>query len=255
MADDDKLMEQEEYQFAEEETEASSNPFGTTATAEPEESMGAIVRNGIFGLIVLTGIFFGFYQLYGLFFKSSKAPEQPAATFVAQPTVEKPMVEAPVQPVVQQSALGNSQWQMLEERLQKLADQAEANQNMMSTMQQRLSAMQLALSSVTNKLGEANQALQDLQEKMKPKPIPESIKKMIRKSPKRRRARTVPRTMYFIQAMIPGRAWLKGKNGSTITVGKGSRLPGYGRVQRIDPKAGTVVMSSGVVIRYSAADS
>lgn len=55
---------------------------------------------------------------------------------------------------------------------------------------------------------------------------------------------------YFVQAVIPGRAWLRGADGSAITITKGDKIPGYGRVVAIDPYSGTVAMSSGIKLRY-----
>jgi intracellular multiplication protein IcmG len=50
---------------------------------------------------------------------------------------------------------------------------------------------------------------------------------------------------YFVDAVIPGRAWLKGIDGSTITVAVGNKLPGYGTVLSINPYSGVVKTSAG----------
>ena len=73
----------------------------------------------------------------------------------------------------------------------------------------------------------------------------------------RPKIRRIPmRTMqYFIQALIPGRAWLVGENGATVTVNVGSRLPGYGIIRVIDTNLGRVATSSGKIIIYSQRDS
>jgi len=55
---------------------------------------------------------------------------------------------------------------------------------------------------------------------------------------------------YFVQAVIPGRAWLRGADGSAITITKGDKIPGYGQVVAIDPYSGVVAMSSGMKLRY-----
>ncbi|MGQ3888118.1 type IVB secretion system protein IcmG/DotF [Legionella sp. CNM-1927-20] len=65
----------------------------------------------------------------------------------------------------------------------------------------------------------------------------------------------VPRRMYYIQAVIPGRAWLIASNGSTLTVREGTNIPGYGVVKLIDPNQGRVLTSSGRIIRFSQQDS
>ncbi|MES2212200.1 MAG: hypothetical protein V4490_03575 [Pseudomonadota bacterium] len=54
---------------------------------------------------------------------------------------------------------------------------------------------------------------------------------------------------YRMHAIIPGRAWLKRKDGSILTVIEGDMLDPYGKVLAIDPSAGAIVTSSGVTIR------
>lgn len=45
------------------------------------------------------------------------------------------------------------------------------------------------------------------------------------------------KTNYAVQAIIPGRAWLRTENGETVTVAEGDMLKGLGRVTKIDPHA------------------
>ena len=61
-----------------------------------------------------------------------------------------------------------------------------------------------------------------------------------------------PKMSYTVQAIIPGRAWLKSDSGETVTVAEGDVLKGYGRVTRIDPYDGIVnIDMSGRVITLS----
>jgi hypothetical protein len=53
------------------------------------------------------------------------------------------------------------------------------------------------------------------------------------------------RTSYSVQAIIPGRAWLKSDSGETVTVAEGDSVRGLGRVTRIDPYDGVVEISTG----------
>jgi len=50
---------------------------------------------------------------------------------------------------------------------------------------------------------------------------------------------------FAVQAIIPGRAWLKSDNGDTLTVAEGDTLKGYGRITKIDPYDGTVLIDTG----------
>ncbi len=64
-----------------------------------------------------------------------------------------------------------------------------------------------------------------------------------------------PSLKYYIQAVIPGRAWLIATNGATLTVREGTMIAGMGLVTLIDPRQGRVVTSSGHAIRFSQEDS
>ncbi|VVC76682.1 hypothetical protein AQUSIP_20060 [Aquicella siphonis] len=50
---------------------------------------------------------------------------------------------------------------------------------------------------------------------------------------------------YNVQAIIPGRAWLKSDNGETLTVAEGDMIKDVGRVTKIDPYDGIVEINTG----------
>lgn len=54
-----------------------------------------------------------------------------------------------------------------------------------------------------------------------------------------------PKNLYTVQAIIPGRAWLKSESGDTVTVAEGDMLKGYGRIIKIDPYDGIVDIDVG----------
>ncbi len=61
--------------------------------------------------------------------------------------------------------------------------------------------------------------------------------------------RTQRKAEFTIHAIIPGRAWLRAPDGSTLTVTQGDTIPGYGKAMVIDAPSVSVVTSSGVVLR------
>jgi len=63
-------------------------------------------------------------------------------------------------------------------------------------------------------------------------------------------SRTHQSNVYYIQAIIPGRAWLKNEDGQTITVTYGDAIAGLGKVNKIDAENGVVITSSGAKIMY-----
>lgn len=56
---------------------------------------------------------------------------------------------------------------------------------------------------------------------------------------------STPKLPYNVQAIIPGRAWLRSDNGETITVAEGDVLKNIGRVTKIDPYDGIVEINTG----------
>jgi len=54
---------------------------------------------------------------------------------------------------------------------------------------------------------------------------------------------------FIIEAVIPGRAWLRTSDGMTITVTEGDTLGNLGKVVMIDAQNSSVVTASGVVLR------
>jgi hypothetical protein len=55
----------------------------------------------------------------------------------------------------------------------------------------------------------------------------------------------IPKVTYTVQAIIPGRAWLKADSGDTVTVAEGDTLRDYGRITKIDPYDGVVEIDTG----------
>lgn len=53
------------------------------------------------------------------------------------------------------------------------------------------------------------------------------------------------KSAYTVQAVIPGRAWLRSENGEAITVAEGDTIKDLGRVTKIDPYDGVVEVNTG----------
>jgi hypothetical protein len=54
-----------------------------------------------------------------------------------------------------------------------------------------------------------------------------------------------PRVAFNVQAIIPGRAWLRSDGGETVTVAEGDVVKELGRVTKIDPYDGVVEINTG----------
>lgn len=117
--------------------------------------------------------------------------------------------------------------------------------NNVNALSAQIAKLNQVISDLSNQVAKQSEEINVLMERTKPK----LIKRIIHVQP------PAPQINYYINAVIPGRAWLIGTNGSTLTVREGSKIEGYGVVKLIDSLQGRVLTSSGRVIRFSQDDS
>ena len=130
------------------------------------------------------------------------------------------------------------------------------------TMHQQIREVTQTVSTMTASLDEIKQSMEQISEKMEQQSQQmvrlQSIQRTRRLASTQKAKRVTPKveqTRYFIQAIIPGRAWLMSTKGTMLTVSRGSAIPGYGDVRLINPKLGRIFTSSGRIIQFSQADS
>jgi len=127
----------------------------------------------------------------------------------------------------------------LTEMIDKLKDQNQKSLDEMKQMQESMTK----LAEETQRLHKAMYVLVSSAKKQKA-----AAKRKV--TPTRRSITTVKRSNYYVDAIIPGRAWLKDENGKTITVSIGDQISGYGKVTTIDPVNGVVTTSNGTRFEY-----
>jgi intracellular multiplication protein IcmG len=228
----------DEFHF--DETPESEEVYTTTEEERPAYSAKPKVnRRKIIIIIGLLIAAFVLYKLVQAYLEARKSAPKPPTT-VEQTTV--PQV-APVQlPPVTGTELSSLQARTAQNSadINTLATQLTNLANTVTTLQNSLTAISSQLETINATLQQQQEQLTTMQ--YKPKPV---IKKV-----KQYKTIVIPRPIYYVQAMIPGRAWLLLPDGTTMTVSVGSKLPGYGTVQTIDPVRGVVITSSGAIIRY-----
>ncbi|TAL58982.1 MAG: type IV secretion protein IcmG [Legionella sp.] len=172
---------------------------------------------------------------------------QPIQTVTPKPVVmePQPQVVTQVDPDLKQkvSAIEISQ-QGVKSQVSSLSDNVNTVNNNISSLNTQVTKMNQLIEDLTAQLAKQSDEINQLRVRAKPKAV--------YRGPRRAHVAAV---MYYVQAVIPGRAWLIGTNGSTLTVREGTRIPGYGVVKLIDSIQGQVLTSSGRVIRYSQEDS
>lgn len=265
----------DEYQFAD--LDVADPTFGDmggepgtpseAAEAASEKPPQKDIRRNALIVVVVVVLAMILYKFLGSFFhKDEAAIEDSKATAPTQvqafvpPPATPVVVSAPVTPVPDVSPPAPSP--DLSDVNQKLSN-LEANQQGLradvNALTSQLSTVANNINSVDTKVSALNQTLAQLATRMeqqseeltrffaqqaKPRPVPVVKRRVV-----------TPQRQYYIQAIIPGRAWLIAQNGSTLTVREGTIVPGYGTVRLIDPNQGRVMMSSGQVIRFSQQDS
>lgn len=265
MADEDIKSEQteqpeEEYQFTDQ--SIKSDVF---AAAKPKKTprFGKLNKRNILIIVGVLVIVIAVYKLIEIFLEPSTATKKTTTTVTK--TVQQPQQTTQLQQQTEKIPSFQQQSSQLNEevknRLQTLQTSTEQSTSKIGTVNQQLSQLsnsvanvQSTLQAISNQLQSINSTLQQQQAEiavLKAQKRPVYKPRVVRKRYRAPR-RVIKRTVYYIQAMLPGRAWLILPNGSTITVTVGSRLPGYGRVRSIDPIRGIVKTSSGAIIRYKS---
>lgn len=220
--------------------QSSSSPRGG---ANPNQKP-PVRRNALIAVVVLVVSVTAYHY-------ATKPSLRPAT---AMKTVPKPKVSVPA-PVVQTSTATEHTHQ----QLSSLEDSQQNLQTEVSNVSDHVSQMDERITLLMMKMEEMNQMMAQLKIKMDDQSAVIERLITVRTAPKpikRIKHTTVgmSEVMYYVEAVIPGRAWLMGSNGTTLTVSVGSKVPGYGRVRFIDVRQGRVLMSTGKVIQFSVED-
>jgi hypothetical protein len=177
-------------------------------------------------------------------------PETPGS--IAQATmpattngVPNPSLPAPAEnyynpshPTPGAAELAQENAKLAAEYSQKLAA-AEA-QN--AALQNKVDDLTMRLASMETTLAHLGRSIQDL----KPSNNNGNRESAVMAAPMdQASASNEPKTTYTVQAIIPGRAWLKSDGGETVTVAEGDILKNYGRIIKIDPYDGVVQIDTG----------
>ncbi|CEG58038.1 Component of the Dot/Icm secretion system [Legionella fallonii LLAP-10] len=141
------------------------------------------------------------------------------------------------------SAIEQAQ-QTVRAEVSSVGEQVGTVNNNINNLNTQIANLNQVIGNLTNQVAKQSEVINVLMARSQPKVVHKTNKKII-----------APRIIYYIQAVIPGRAWLIGTNGSTLTVREGTKIAGYGRVRLIDSMQGRVLTSSGQVIKFSQEDS
>jgi intracellular multiplication protein IcmG len=163
-----------------------------------------------------------------------KAPEQAAPTLSVQApqAVIDPQVVDQLTALKQDSINTSSAVQQLQGQVAQLNDSLSQSR----TAQQQLAQSLMVLASQMQQLTAEVKVLAQPKEVKAPKPV-------VKEDP-------APVITFQLRAVVPGRAWIVGSDGRSLSVAIGDQVPQYGNVQSIDADSGVVITSSGKTIKF-----
>ncbi len=282
MADDDQ-GNQDEYQFAdldvlgaEQDTAASpeddlAEGLGDEGVASPpgrgrfdhlDPKVIKIIQKGAIAVVALVFVLF-VYKIGSSFFTSKKSTPK-TASIISANTNQSTKTPAKTQPLIQtQTALPmHSSGAASDETLSALRREQTQIENELSGIRNQISTIVQNINEMSSKFDDVKQTMLVLNERLEQQSQQMGRLKVMSRSsrvasskPAPRPRSAAPKPIYSVQAIIPGRAWLMSSQGETLTVNRGSTVPGYGSVRLINAKLGRVFTSSGRVIQFSQADS
>lgn len=259
MAEHDQ--DNDEYKFDEFDTmdtdsmgedEPTLNESSSGGGALPPPPKKDVKRNALI-VVGAIGVLYIIYKVFGAIYSGPKTPEKPQIPTITQAPVQPVVVATPtVQPVVapvdselkQKVADIELNEQGIKSEVGTIKDQVNTVDTNINNLNNQISKLNQAVTDLSAQVAKQSSVISVLMERAKPKPV--------------RRVRTsveFPTIKYNIQAVIPGRAWLIGSNGSTLTVRAGTKIRGYGVVKLIDSIQGRVITSSGRIIMFGQDDS
>ena len=262
MADNDK--NDDEYKFAEldslgNETMGDNEPGSNGSMSSGQGSFSGkkdIKRNALIvvGFIICALVMYKFIGFIFLKKPTSVKPTTAPITQEAPKSAQAEITPAPIEqikPVVQQidtelkqkiSAVEIAQ-QSLRSDVNSLSDQVGNVNSTINNLNTQMTKFTQLIGDLSNQVSKQSEEIQLLRIRTQPKVIKPVVKQNIQ------------HINYTIQAVIPGRAWLIGSNGSTLTIREGTKIAGYGVVKLIDSMQGRVLTSLGQVIKFSQEDS
>ena len=231
----------------------------------PREPGKTDVKRNALIVVVLVVIAMLLYKFLGSSFSKKTEPVKPdvppvtASQPVVQPVIETPkpvLVEQP-SPVVTQQAPPPVENPQINQKIASIDLNQQTIRTDVNNLGNQLGSINSTITDLNTKISNLGQMVATLSNTVEQQSI--QIAHLVEVRAKKiqtvKRQKMAQYPFYFIQAVIPGRAWLIASNGSTLTVREGTKVAGYGIVKLIDPVQGRVIMNSGRVIRFSQQDS
>jgi intracellular multiplication protein IcmG len=262
MADEKETNPEEDYKYSdidhvtgpeeEEHGHISYNPPSYTEDGSPNRN--TVLRNAIIALLIVGFLMLTYKILVGRFSQKKTAqpvqstvPKTPSGMAENVPSIQKFTPPPPSGPAPSE----------LEQKINALQLTEQHLREDVTTLTNQLTGVTTNIDELVSQMAKLNQTVTTLSET-----VSQQSEKIaaLQVHPKIKHGRAhiglAPRLpVYFIRAVIQGRAWIISQKGDTLSVRVGSIIPGYGKVSVIDPRLGRIKTKSGRIITFSQADS
>lgn len=158
------------------------------------------------------------------------------------PVVEKPVVAAVVEP--NHSALIDT--------VRKLETASQEQRETVAGLQGRFDQVSNQMDALSQEQAQLNQTLNNLTQSLKT--LTQTVGGLAAKQAGTGAKKTTKPVVFYLKAIVPGRAWILSDDGLSESVGVGTTVPQYGTVEKIDADRGMVLTSSGKIIEYGPND-
>jgi len=230
-----------EYQFNEaEDAVLDDHDDDGQQTMNAPSSGGGFFRNNTKKIIVvLVFICLVFLVIYKVtkFIKSRRVQSQSVAsiTIKTRPTIP---VAAPKSTVLIPTKTSS------QKMITNIQHQLKQNEARLSAFENKLTQINNSVKGTQHSVGQIAKQMQDNAN------LRVQLAALKKKTAATRASKVRKLKRYYVEAVIPGRVWLRGADGTTMTVAVNDEISGYGKVTSIDPYSGIVTTSSGIKIYY-----
>jgi hypothetical protein len=228
----------EEFKLQESESESTSHFSDACSNSDAASTiLEKTQRHHIFLIVFILFASLGIYKLVSNLIHRAHTSKPVSTT-----KLQKLAVPA-IPPAVQANNVFNN-------RLTHLAQDQQEIQTHLKSLDSELSDIKSILAELNSRISDVNEQTQLLHTQQ------EAFFQKQQKATMQRaeRKKLAPKPVYYVRAIIPGRVWLSLQDGSTLTLGIGDKLTGYGEITAIDPDRGTIALSSGAIIGYNPDD-
>lgn len=225
MAEEEYKFKEEEYDVGEKEQPPTEPPVEEKKPPLPKFKLPINKRIlVILGIIVVVFIIFQFVKP-----KKIEQPTTPPTITTAEPGAQMPVT---------------GQFPELMQKFNENSAKINNIQDELTKTQTVISKLDSAVYNLNTAVQELSKAVQDVTKKQARMQVTGKGKPKVR----------VPKVVYHLKAVVPGRAWLESSDGTIVTVRPGSKLNDYGTVTEINDRQGIVKTDLGLVIKYGVGD-